>query len=73
MKFLTGGRALAAVIGLSVVGIASPAAAEEPSAITVSPDDSVQVAIDPVAPGGVVTLTSGTYVEEIQITKSLTL
>lgn len=69
LKFLTGSRALAAVIGLSVVGIASPAAAEEPSAMTVSPDDLAQVAIDAVAPGGVVTLTSGTYVEEIQLAR----
>ena len=73
LRFLPGGSALALAIGLSVVGIASPAAAEEPSAITVEPHDSVQVAIDAVAPGGVVTLTSGTYVEEIEIIKSLTL
>ena len=59
LKFLGLGSALAAVIGPPVVGIASPAAAvEEASAITVSPDESVQVAIDAVAPGGVGTLTS---------------
>ena len=74
LKFLAGGSALAVVIGLSVVGIASPAAAEQPSAITVGPTGSVQDAIDAVAPGGVVTLTAGTYRQRIDIIgKSMTL
>ena len=74
LKFLAGGSALAVVIGLSVVGIASPAAAEEPSAITVGPTDSVQAAINDIAPGGVVTLTAGTYTQRIDIIgKSMTL
>lgn len=73
LKFLASSTALAVVIGLSVIGVASPALAVAPSAITVESGGPVQVAINAVADGGVVTLNPGTYVEEIQITKSLTL
>jgi len=73
LKFLASSTALAVVIGLSVIGVASPAFAAQPSTVTVKPNESVQSAINTVAPGGVVTLTSGTYVEEILINRSVTL
>ena len=44
-----------------------------PAAITLDSGDSIQSAIDSIAPGGVISLNPGVYKDDLRITKSLTL
>ena len=61
--------AVVALVGIGLSTSALPASAAEapPSAITVTEGGSIQTAIDNVAPGGVVTIAPGTYMQRIDI------
>lgn len=63
------------IVGLGFVGVVSPrlASASPDCTVTIGPGSSIQAAIDAASPGDVICLKAGTWEENIEITKDLTL